>query len=221
LVTKDLDPNVNPLLFIGSTQVAKPGLTPQQAFFGNLTRYEATGVKYLVAAPGAIPAATLQAAGLVPAYRDSLMAMYALPNPSPFFQVAGGDACALGPETLTTIRLSCARGGTLVRLEQSMPGWTATVNGRPEAVQPAGPLFQRVALPSGVDTVEFSFAPPHIALAWARGRPGRGTRCRRARCAHPQAPGPRSACRTWSWTAWTSPAPAGGWRGVSKPRAGW
>ena len=46
-----------------------------------------------------------------------------------------------------------------------MQGWSATVNNRTATVKTVGGIFEAVAVPAGVSTVHFTFAPPH--LMWA------------------------------------------------------
>jgi hypothetical protein len=63
-------------------------------------------------------------------------------------------------------RVDCpTAASTLLRTEQSMKGWTATVNGRPAAIRTVGTVYQQIDVPRGTSTVEFSFLPPHERLA--------------------------------------------------------
>jgi uncharacterized membrane protein YfhO len=48
-----------------------------------------------------------------------------------------------------------------------MPGWTAVVNGRAVPVQRSEAIFQEIPVQAGHNRVVFTFAPPHIGIAWA------------------------------------------------------
>jgi uncharacterized membrane protein YfhO len=63
------------------------------------------------------------------------------------------------------IVLSAAPDGpaTLVLSEMDYPGWRATVNGAPAAIEKAFGLLRAVALPGGPATVEFTYAPDSFA----------------------------------------------------------
>jgi hypothetical protein len=56
-----------------------------------------------------------------------------------------------------TFRVRAAGGGKLALHEQFFPGWTATVDGEPAAVESWAGAFQAVPVPAGEHTVEFRY----------------------------------------------------------------
>jgi hypothetical protein len=156
-VTARLDPNVDPLVFVGNITKSPSGPTPLQALRRNLPAYEAVGVAYVVA-----PAGTAGLPGR-PVFADPMVTITELASPSPFYRTAG--ICRLEQASWDAARLHCLRAARLVRAEGWLPGWTATVNGRPEPVRRSGPLFMSVALPPGTSEVAFSYSPPGVALS--------------------------------------------------------
>jgi uncharacterized membrane protein YfhO len=54
----------------------------------------------------------------------------------------------------------------LVLTDTYMPGWLATVNGKPAPVLPTDVAFRGVTLGRGASRVVFSYHPPGEALAW-------------------------------------------------------
>ncbi len=166
-VTKYLNSNVSPLDgFTGVDQIDPNGITPLQAFFENMPNYEQVGVKYLVVRKDAVPPVLAAANQLSPVFADAYYQVYQLPHPSPYFALAG-SGCTLTVQDKAHAATNCPHATTLTRSELYMPGWTATVNGRPVSVRQTGPLFQAITVPAGAATISFAFAPPHIRLAEA------------------------------------------------------
>ncbi len=105
--------------------------------------------------------------GLRKVYADSVMDIWELPDPAPYFQVIQGGPCILSTARREDVTAECAAPATLLRRELYMSGWGVTVNEAASvAVQQAG-IFQSAALPLGRSQVRYHFAPPYIELGWA------------------------------------------------------
>ncbi|MCA9919495.1 MAG: YfhO family protein [Anaerolineales bacterium] len=63
-----------------------------------------------------------------------------------------------------------AESGLLVLTDANYPGWTATVDNVPQAIQTVDGIFRGVLLPKGSHTVSFEFRP--ITLYWGMGFAG-------------------------------------------------
>jgi uncharacterized membrane protein YfhO len=50
--------------------------------------------------------------------------------------------------------------------ELADPGWKASVRGRSTPVVRFQGVYQRISLPKGASSVEFSYAPPDDTIAW-------------------------------------------------------
>ncbi|HEX4120932.1 MAG TPA: YfhO family protein [Verrucomicrobiae bacterium] len=62
------------------------------------------------------------------------------------------------------IDASLPRPGYLLLLDTYFPGWTATVNGRPEPIYRADYNFRAVSLPAGKSSISFSYRPESFRL---------------------------------------------------------
>jgi hypothetical protein len=171
-----------PLTFVNYVQSSLfPGIQPPNAFSvhgtaysqtvmeqeiaTHLRAYEDASVKYLLTRTRTPLAPQLAAVGVKKVWSDRLATVYALPDPRPFFSTAS-SSCTVSSTSLTEAKVNCPTGkSTLLRTEQSMKGWTATVNGRPAAVTTVDTVYQQIEVPKGTSTVEFSFQPPHERLA--------------------------------------------------------
>lgn len=166
-VTSHLDSNANPFLFINGVLINPSGPATEQEFVNRLSAYETVGVKYLVESPGTIPPGDMARLGLTSAYRDPLVQILELPSPQPYFHVAGGAVCTIEHATLDSASVGCSAGGTLIRLEQYLPGWQARANGHAVDIHKAGDIFQAIPVRAGQNSVSFTYSPPYIDLAWA------------------------------------------------------
>ena len=165
-VTSSLDPNVDPVIFTGGTQASPSGPSPEAALRQDLAGYRRAGVSYVVTAPGPLP----QPLGLKRVFSDPVAAIYRLPGASPLITVSPG--CRVLTAGTYSAQVSCRGRGTLVWRELYLPGWTATVSGRPTTVRPHGTAFQAVPLASGRQEVRFSFEPPGETAGVALGALG-------------------------------------------------
>lgn len=104
--------------------------------------------------------------GIREVYSDSLMDIWELPNPAPYFQVIRGGPCRIVTVSREDATADCAATAVLLRRELYMPGWKLRVNGRGvKPVQQEG-LFQAAALSAGHNNLEYRFSPPHIVAGW-------------------------------------------------------
>jgi hypothetical protein len=163
-VPKYLDPNVDPLVFTGSSALNPGGSTPAQEFVDHLSAYEAVGVKYILLPSGT----TLPGDGatLPQVFSDATARILELPHPLPLFGSHGG-ACAVQPMSETAVSVKCRRPSRIEYRELSMPGWHASVDGQPVPLGRDGPIFQSVEVHAGTSNIEFGFTPPHATLALA------------------------------------------------------
>ena len=166
-VTQKLNDNVNPLTFTGADPANPRGPSNPQEFVDHLAGYAAIGVTYVLEVRSTIPPETAAQHGLTRVYSDDIFEILQLPDPAAYWHTGDGARCTIGPQDATHADVDCAVGGSLVRLEQYMPGWTAVVNGRGVPVQRADPIFQKIPLQAGHNRIVFTFAPPHIGVAWA------------------------------------------------------
>ena len=163
IVTK-LDPNVNPVVFTGTTQVNATGPTPGQELLAHLAAYSALSVKYIVTAASTALPTEADGIRLTRVFVDPTVAIYQLSVVAPFFS-SSNRACRLTPVDVTRVDLSCSGPATVVRRELFMPGWTATDNGRPVAVHQVDGVFEAVTVGAGHHTLVFTFTPPYETLA--------------------------------------------------------
>jgi hypothetical protein len=167
-VRVNLDRAADPVVFNGNFG-RLPG-QPSQAdeLRQNLPAYGWAGVKYVVAPVGTDPlgAAATGAASPHRVYTDRLLSIYELPGARPYFEIQSGDCTLASATSRTRAAANCRTGGTLLRRELFLPGWSATLNGAPAAIHAYKDLFQAVDLPAGETTIAFTYAPPHILWAW-------------------------------------------------------
>lgn len=166
-VTGRLNDNVNPLTFTGTDPANPRGPSNPVEFIDHLAGYSAIGVTYVLATRNAIPPEAAAQHGLKRVYSDDLFEVLQLPDPAPYWHTADGARCTIVHQTVTQADVDCAGGGSLVRLEQYMPGWTATVDEQVVPVQRSDAIFQKIPLQPGHHRIVFTFAPPHIGIAWA------------------------------------------------------
>ena len=96
--------------------------------------------------------------------RGRSMSIYELPNTRDYFSAR---ACTLTPLSHEHVDASCADPSKLLRLELSVRGWLATVNGQPVPIDLSDGVFQTIDLPAGEARVEFTYQPPGFKLALA------------------------------------------------------
>ncbi len=151
-----------------------PGLRPANAFtrdrptgvveqeaelVQHFGAYEGASVKYLVASTSMALSAQLTSLGVREVFRDRTATIYELPHPRPF--VSSSSGCHTTSTSVNVATVTCTSAGTLLRTELSMPGWSASVNGRSTTVTTVNGVYQQVRVPAGTSSVTFHFVPPH------------------------------------------------------------
>jgi hypothetical protein len=136
-----------------------------QSLARNLPAFEWAGVKYVVTRREHAPMTGDAAPPMTPVYGDSILTIFELPDPAPYFQALGGD-CQVQARGRGEAAADCRAPAVLLRRELFYPGWTARVDGAPAAIAPYQDLFQAVALPRGHSLVRYAYAPPHILWMW-------------------------------------------------------
>jgi hypothetical protein len=127
--------------------------------------YENASVKYLLIPSSVIINPALTKLGVKEVYHDSLATIYQMPYTRPFFST-GSSSCTVTSTNDDVATVDCPTAGTtLLRTELSMKGWTATVNGKSVPITTVKTVYQEVAVPKGVSTVEYRFFPPHERYA--------------------------------------------------------
>ena len=105
--------------------------------------------------------------GLKHVYSDSLMEIWEMSNPAPYYEVVSGGPCTMQDVRRETVVANCAAPASLMRRELFMPGWTAVVNKKRMVPTRVDDIFQAVGLPAGQSESRFRFVPPHMALGWS------------------------------------------------------
>jgi hypothetical protein len=104
--------------------------------------------------------------GFHKAYGDSVMDIWEVPAPAPYYEVMQGGPCTLATQQREDVTAVCSSPAKLRRRELYMPGWSVRSNGASrEAVQQDG-IFQAAILPAGLSKLHYSFTPPHMAIGW-------------------------------------------------------
>jgi len=137
--------------------------TSQDDVAEHVANYEALGVAYILTPPDPLDP-TLSAVGLTRVAQDSRSYLYRLPNPSNFY-VTGLSTCVISHSTIDHVSVQCPSATTLTRLELSMAGWRAHVNGTTVPITSSNGLTETVAIPAGTSTISFDYLPPHEDLA--------------------------------------------------------
>ncbi len=138
-------------------------------------RYNLLNVKYVIARddtplPGTFTLA-FDAPGELAVYRN-------LDNmPRAFLAAPQGDLMLPDPAqpsveedaytpTHISLRTNATAPAMLVLSETTYPGWRATVNGEPQALQMVNEIQRGVAVPAGAAVVELVFAPDSLREGW-------------------------------------------------------
>ncbi len=132
----------------------------------HVAQYEALGVAYLLVKPQSLTPALSAVVGTTPVAKDYESDLYALPHPQTFYSTTLAT-CDITASRVDRVVVDCPSATTLTRLELTMPGWSARVNGQPVPITSIDGLTQSVAVPPGVATVTFTFLPPHERWAMA------------------------------------------------------
>jgi hypothetical protein len=104
--------------------------------------------------------------GFRKAYGDSVMDIWEVPEPAPYYEVMQGGPCTLAAEQREDVTAVCSSPAKLRRRELYMPGWNVRNNRATiEAVQQDG-IFQATTLPAGASKVHYNFTPPYMEIGW-------------------------------------------------------
>jgi hypothetical protein len=163
--TNYIHSSLAPSLHIPRTFVLPFTVAIENEVAAHIANYEALGVQYLLA-PRETLAPSLRALGLTPLVADAHSELYRLPHAASFYTTAL-STCVISDASVDHLAVSCPSATTLTRLELSMSGWSARVNGVSTAITTSNGLEQTISLPAGDSTISFSFLPPHEDLAVA------------------------------------------------------
>ncbi|GAA4175527.1 hypothetical protein [Gryllotalpicola koreensis] len=157
-----LIPTESPVTFNGVSP-SGASVTPKQQFLDNLANFESIGVSYVVEPRGLITDAERAKHGLTLAYEDASTQVLRMPAPQSYFVASPG--CRVSAHGKDAATVDCASAGSLLRLEQYLPGWHVTVDGRPVHVAADG-LFQRIVVSAGRHDVAYRFWPAYLTAAF-------------------------------------------------------
>jgi hypothetical protein len=158
-----------------------PGLTPGNQFtihhgaigvvalesevIKHFKAYEGASLKYLLMPQGIVINPGLTKLGVKQVFRDSLAAIYEMPNPRPFFSTKS-SSCTVHVTKVNAATVNCSGSGTtLIRTELAMKGWKAYVNGKSVNIKVSDGVYQAIKVPAGTSTVTYAFFPPHERYA--------------------------------------------------------
>jgi len=137
--------------------------TSQDDIAAHIANYEALGVAYILTPPEPLDP-TLSALGLTLVAHDAHSDLYRIATSTNFYSTALAT-CVITNATVDHLKVTCPSPTILTRLELSMAGWSAHVNGTPVPITSDNGLTQSVAIPAGTSTVSFDYLPPHEDLA--------------------------------------------------------
>jgi hypothetical protein len=162
--TRLLESQLYPGLTPGNQFTIHHGLTGVEALesevLSHFKAYEGASVKYLLMPQAVVINPGLTKLGVTQVFRDSLAAIYKMPNPRPFFSTKS-SSCSVLSTNVSSAKVTCSGNGTtLIRTELSMAGWKAYVNGKSVNIKVSDGVYQAVTVPAGTSTVTYSFSPP-------------------------------------------------------------
>jgi len=171
-IERHLQANLDKSILDGVAVANPAGQSAFEAFLANEPSYAELGVRWVITGPGSDPfAGSWPAADGPPprlVMRSSVANLYSLVNGASFYQVQPSSGCVLSGERVNSVEVTCARRARLTRMEQWMPGWSATVRGDGERLTPLrSDIGEEVGLPAGRSHVLYSYSPPHLDLALA------------------------------------------------------
>lgn len=98
---------------------------------------------------------------------DSFYKVFEYLDAKPIYQFNGDIEVQRRDPEHRTLKVSSAQGGLLSFAEQSYPGWRATLDGLPLAIEPWQIAFQAVRVPPGTHVVEFIYRERLLPLGAA------------------------------------------------------
>jgi hypothetical protein len=164
LIERKLYPGLKP----GNQFVIKGGMVGVEAMeievIAHLHAYENASVKYLLMPNAVIINPALTKLGVFQVFHDSLATIYQLPHTRNFFSTST-SSCSVVSTNVDMATVHCSKPASLLRTELSMKGWKATVNGKAVPITTINGVYQRINVPEGTSTIEYSFFPPHERAA--------------------------------------------------------
>ena len=160
-IERSLDRYEHATAFTGDRRKVPRVPTVAELLVRHLRRFEALGVRYVVAPTTAYVKLPSGAARLV--YHDDQFRIWRLDRAAPLVHAPG---CGLRTVTQDTYVTSCHHETLLVRSVLSFPGWSASVNGRPVPILTRN-RFQAVVVPRGHAVVALTYLPPYVPAATA------------------------------------------------------
>ena len=161
--TNYIHSSLAPSLNVPRTFVLPFNVNIENEVADHIANYEALGVQYLLT-PRESLAPSLRALGLTPLAADAHTELYRLPHAASFYSTTL-RTCVISDAAVDHLHVSCPSATTLTRLELSMPGWNARVNGVNTAISTSTGLEQTITVPAGDSTISFNFLPPHENFA--------------------------------------------------------
>ena len=151
-------PAVDPDVFVGNLgAAARVRARTRTELLRNLDAYRAVSVAS--SSPGRPPAP----AGFTLVFRSPTTWIYRLAGADPLMTAPGCTVTA----TDDTAQLVCSRRTRLVARVTPLPGWHATLDGRPVHVEAVDGDFQAISVGPGSHHVTFSYSPPFLDWALA------------------------------------------------------
>ena len=166
--TKLLESQLYPGLTPGNQFTIHHGLTGVEALeaevVAHFKAYEGASVKYLLMPQAVVINPGLTKLGVTQVFRDSLAAIYEMPDPRPFFSTKT-NSCTITSTNVNAAKVVCSAAATLTRTELMMSGWKAYVNGKAVDIKVSDGVYQTIKVPAGTSEVTYAFLPPHEKYA--------------------------------------------------------
>ncbi len=164
-LTKNLDSNTDPILFVGYFRANQNGPTAFDEFVRNQANFRYVGVKYLVTMHNQITVDQASQAGIQKVFESFGADIYEVSSPSAYFSTTA-QCSVVEAISRDEVMVRCASRGSLTRKELNLPGWKVSVNGSTVAAQTEQGIFQKVNLLSGESRIKYSYLPPYMGLAF-------------------------------------------------------
>lgn len=162
-IATNLDSNVDPNIFTGTTRRDQSGPGVVDELLAHLDGYREVGVRYVVAPPGTTLGSPPVAKVVFTDPTATVLEL--LTPPAPRF-MSPTPGCTVTTMSGDSAVVTCAQPGTVVRHELYDAGWAAYGSGHRLVVRSWAGTFQEVAVGAGTTRLSFSYAPLHIGVAY-------------------------------------------------------